>query len=182
MVFVCTPSRMQVSDRFLLKLLLPLYYKSNFPIRMLWTCSGHALGMLWAYSGHAPGMPRFQHIFGTLSAHDQHAISILSACNQHIISLLLTVYRHAINTLSRLSELAISTLSAHSGHATGMLPAHFHHAIDTPATCYQPCHWQSNIILQRSKAPRPRRVSRSVLNFLHPGHPRPDHAWTNANQ
>ena len=96
----------------------------------------------------------------------QQAISILSACNQHIISLLLTVYRHAINTLSRLSELAISTLSAHSGHATGMLPAHFHHAIDTPATCYQPCHWQSNIILQRSKAPRPRRVSRSVLNFI----------------
>ena len=96
----------------------------------------------------------------------QQAISILSACNQHIISLLLTVYRHAINTLSRLSELAISTLSAHSGHATGMLPAHFHHAIDTPATCYQPCHWQSNIILQRSKAPRPRRVSRSVLNLL----------------
>ena len=133
--------------------------------------------MLWARSGHAPGMPRFQHIFGTLSAHYQHAISmllipfqqaisILSACNQHIISLLLTVYRHAINTLSRLSELAISTLSAHSGHATGMLPAHFHHAIDTPATCYQPCHWQSNIILQRSKAPRPRRVSRSVLNYL----------------
>ena len=98
----------------------------------------------------------------------QQAITILSACNQHIISLLLTVYRHAINTLSRLSELAISTLSAHSGHATGMLPAHFHHAIDTPATCYQPCHWQSNIILQRSKAPRPRRVSRSVLNISKP--------------